>query len=188
MLGYGPRMRRTKPNCAKLGLLFALLVGVWLLLQWSPALAAETPEEQANRTQDLSRTTMSPFCPGRTLDACPSEYATQWRKDIRQWVSEGVSTEEIRARLKQRTDHDLTGAPSTSLDGVMPFLVTALSLCLLVALLRILVRPEKKLAAAGEKAPPAAAGGSNPGAKDTAQPAKPLDERLDDELRSMDDG
>jgi len=34
---------------------------------------------------------MSPFCPGRTLSDCPSEYAGQWRHDIQRMVDQGKS-------------------------------------------------------------------------------------------------
>jgi cytochrome c-type biogenesis protein CcmH/NrfF len=216
-----PMWRLDELRCGRLSLVFVLALCGWLAFVGRPAWAdgadavpagtaasvsGESPDEQLRRAQDLSRTTMSPFCPGRTLDACPSEYATQWRRDIRQWISEGVSTEEIRNRLKQRTDHDLTGAPSTALDSVLPVLVTVLSLGLLVVLLRVLVRPDKKVAAAGSGAEGAAKrvpDESAPGAGDAKpEPAAPadrvasrgaqtqgkgLDERLDDELRSMDD-
>lgn len=175
----------------------AVLWSVALLSSPQRALAQDMSAEQLQRAQDITRTTMSPFCPGRTLDACPSEYATQWRKDIRQWVSEGVPAEEIKRRLDARTDHDLTGAPSTSLDAVLPWLVAVLALCLLVLLLRVLVRPERKQrrgqqpddtsAATGSPAAKGEPGGAGGPAAKTAPPERPLDERLDDELRSLDD-
>lgn len=104
------------------------------------AAQTESAEEQVRRAAEISKTTMSPFCPGRTVDACPSPNATAWREDIRKWVAEGVSTEEIRHRLKARADQDLSGAPSTALDAVLPVLATVLSLVLLGLLLRLLVK------------------------------------------------
>lgn len=119
----------------------------WLVLVvslYSPlafAASTEDAQQQLQRSAEIYKTTMSPFCPGRTLDACPSPNATAWRDDIRHWVAEGLSTEEIRHRLAQRTEQDLTGAPSTALDAVLPFGATVLSLVLLGALLRLLVKP-----------------------------------------------
>lgn len=104
------------------------------------AASTESTEEQVRRAAEISKTTMSPFCPGRTVDACPSPNATAWREDIRRWVAEGLSTEEIRHRLKERADQDLSGAPSTALDAVLPVLATVLSLVLLGLLLRLLVK------------------------------------------------
>jgi hypothetical protein len=65
---------------------------------------------------------MSPFCPGRTLSDCPSSYAAEWRQDIRVWIAEGLSTEEIRKRLEQRLPEgaELSGAPDTGLGWALP--------------------------------------------------------------------
>jgi cytochrome c-type biogenesis protein CcmH/NrfF len=170
------------------------------------AATVETAEEQSKRALDITRTTMSPFCPGRTIDACPSPYATQWREDIRTWVGEGVPTEEIRRRLKQRVDQDLTGAPSTVLDAVLPAMVVVISLLVLILLLRALLSPR-----ASSPAPAKAGGKKNlEGAQNPAGPPNPegpqnlegmqakgtrpkpvsdtpsLDRRIDDELSSLD--
>jgi len=59
-------------------------------------------------------------------------------------VDQGMSTEEIRAALEQRSDHDLTGEPSTMLDGVLPALVTLAALLLLIFLLRAMVRSRRE--------------------------------------------
>src|SRR5690606_7766162 len=71
-------------------LTLCLVVGSQVL-SWPHALAqsavSETPDEQSRRAAEIYKTTMSPFCPGRTIDACPSPYATEWRDDIRQWVA-----------------------------------------------------------------------------------------------------
>ncbi len=138
----------------------------------------ESNEEQLRRSQDLSRTIMSPFCPGRTLDSCPSPYAAEWREDIRDMVAEGMSSEEIRAALKKRTNKDLTGAPSTALDSVLPVLVTVVALLLLILLLRVLIKPSK-------------ATGNEPARRETKEKPptdrKALDKRLDEELEELDD-
>lgn len=147
----------------------------------------ESPEEQARRAQDISRTTMSPFCPGRTIDACPSEYATAWREDVRAWISEGVSTEEIKRRLEERTDHDLTGAPSTALDAVLPFIVVVLSALVLGLLLRALLKSGKAAAELAAKKASAQAAGEEAGVKRAVPDKSALDARLDEELRSLDD-
>jgi cytochrome c-type biogenesis protein CcmH/NrfF len=104
--------------------------------------ASETEEEIERRAQEIIRTTMSPFCPGRTLDSCPSPSAADWRDDVRKWVLEGVPTQEIRERLTRRVPElDLTGAPSTALDAVLPILVSVMAVLLLALLLRrLLVR------------------------------------------------
>lgn len=139
--------------------------------------SVESPEEQSRRAAEIYKTTMSPFCPGRTVDGCPSPYATEWREDIRAWVSQGVPTDEIRRRLKERTDQDLTGAPSTALDAVLPILAVVLALALLGFLLRVLVRPSASKPASATKQK------RTSGKKTTEQE---LDERLERELEQLD--
>lgn len=141
----------------------------------------ENASEQARRAAEIYKTTMSPFCPGRTVDACPSPYAGEWREDIRRWVAEGVPTDEIRRRLKARTDQDLTGAPSTAMDGVLPFAVTALALILLALLLRVLIKPKPS-----KDATPAKPGANKTDAT-AAEADVDLDARLKNELDALDD-
>jgi hypothetical protein len=67
----------------------------------------------------------------------------------------------------------LTGAPSTALDAVLPFIVTIAAMVLLVLLLRKLVRPSR--------------GADERKAREPVADPRALDARLDEELRNMDD-
>ncbi len=147
--------------------------------------SSETAEEQARRAAEIYKTTMSPFCPGRTVDACPSPNATAWRDDIRRWVSEGVNTEEIRRRLDARTDQDLTGAPSTALDSVLPLGATVLSLVLLGFLLRLLVKPTNPATSSGRET--LATKDQSNTAVDEKASERELEDRLERELERLDD-
>lgn len=132
----------------------------------------ESAEAKAKRAQQLTRSIMSPFCPGRTIDACSSGYARVWRDDIRNWVELGVSSDDIRERLKQRKpDADLSGTPSTAMDGVLPILLTVLAVVLLVFIFRLLIKPRRadESLASGVKR------------------EEDLDARLDEELALLDD-
>ena len=65
--------------------------------------AEPTADTDDSRTvQAIVRTTNSPFCPGKTLDSCPSPKAAEWRADINQWVEADVPEAAIRERLQQR--------------------------------------------------------------------------------------
>jgi cytochrome c-type biogenesis protein CcmH/NrfF len=141
------------------------------------AQGAETEEEQARRAMELNREIMSPFCPGRTLDGCSSSQAGVWREEVRRWVAEGKTNQEIKKLLAARTDKDLTGAPSTAMDSVLPVLVIVVALLVLIALLRVLVKPDR---AAKPKQKPDRKG-------EAAKPAEDYDQRLDDELAGLDD-
>lgn len=138
----------------------------------SSGFAQESQEAMERRAQDIIRTTMSPFCPGRTLDSCPSPKAGDWRDDVRRWVAEGVSTTEIRDRLSERVPEvDLTGAPSTALDAVLPVVLTIVALALLFLLLRALLGRSRRQAEAAISKPQ----DSN------------VERRLDEELARLDE-
>lgn len=69
---------------------------------------APLSDAQERQAKSIFRTTRSPFCPGSTLDDCPSSQAADWRTDIRRWVKEGETATSIQGRLQQRRpDFDL---------------------------------------------------------------------------------
>jgi cytochrome c-type biogenesis protein CcmH/NrfF len=121
----------------------AVLLSTLLSLALPAFANAETEDERLRRALIISRTTMSPFCPGRTLDSCPSPYATEWRTEIRAMVDKGMTTEEIREALRQRAPQDLSGTPDTPLGGVMPIVATGAAVLLLILLLRSLLSGKK---------------------------------------------
>src|SRR5215510_2608112 len=87
------------------------------------AAAASAPqlseEERDREAESIARSIMSPFCPGRTVSSCPN--AGPWREDIRHWVGQGVSAEEIRRRLHERVpEHNLMGVPPNRLGWLLP--------------------------------------------------------------------
>ena len=102
---------------------------------------AISDEEVERQAEALSRSLMSPFCPGRTLSACPSPNAHAWRDDIRKWVRQGVPANEIRERLTKRNpEHNLTGSPPTYAKWAL-IGVGLLSVVVLIAALRYLLKP-----------------------------------------------
>jgi cytochrome c-type biogenesis protein CcmH/NrfF len=110
-------------------------------VEGSPA-SKVADDEVERKAEALSRSIMSPFCPGRTVSACPSPNAHAWREDIRKWVREGVSADEIRARLAARMpEHNLTGAPPNRLGWALPIGIGVFSILILVLALRHLLKP-----------------------------------------------
>ncbi|MFK7985824.1 MAG: cytochrome c-type biogenesis protein CcmH [Sandaracinaceae bacterium] len=123
------------------------------------------------RARNIERSTLSPFCPGRTLYDCPSPRAAAWRADIRRWIGEGRSETEVRAALSAR-------APEADLDGdspgdaaVVALFVLSLAVVGVFAARQLTTRrsPLSEVAPAGPE--------------DTE-----LERRLDDELRRLADG
>jgi len=132
------------------------------------ASAEETPAE-SRQVQSIVRNTASPFCPGKTLNSCPSPKAGEWRRDIRQWVGEGVPEPEIRDRLQARVPGFDLSIPPVKSGWVIPVIAVALSTWWLVAMARRFRRG--RVPTRGVEAP----------THDHA-----LDARLDEELAGLD--
>jgi cytochrome c-type biogenesis protein CcmH/NrfF len=129
-------------------------------VEQSPATRAPASKlsdvEIERQSESLSRSIMSPFCPGRTISACPSPNAHAWRDDIRKWVREGVSADEIRSRLAARMpEHNLMGGPPKYVMWLLAG-VGVLSVVLLVLALRHLSKPRPAAVArkGADSAPP----------------------------------
>lgn len=143
-------------------------VAVIFLLGCAAEPTQDTPSE-SRQVQTIVRNTASPFCPGKTLDSCPSPKASEWRQDINEWVAEGVPEAEIRDRLQDRVPgFDLT-IPPVKWGWIIPMLAVALSTSWFVVMARrVRKRTGVKRAA------------DSPGDEDG------LDARLDEELARLD--
>jgi cytochrome c-type biogenesis protein CcmH/NrfF len=133
-----------------------------------------TEAENARRALDIARTTMSPFCPGRTLDGCSSPPAGEWRADIREMVDQGLSAQEIQKRLQARApDKDLTGDPDFGLGVGFALTAFVVALGLLALVLKRLSTPAE-----------APSGGSTrPMTSSKKDDDEELERRLEAELR-----
>ena len=153
--------------------LFAMaLLSAGLLAAGGKSQDELSPAEN-RQAETIFRTTMSPFCPGRTLAACPSPNAAKWRSDVRGWLDDGVEQGEIRERLQVRFPKmNLSGAPKTGLGWKMPVLVGLFSFLALAGVLRYFRRGTT--GAAPESEP----------ARDEGKEER-LDARLDDELEQL---
>jgi len=88
------------------------------LFLFTQNLAAQ--EELVSRVaQELSDSVMSPFCPGRTLAACPSEEARQLRLQIYDWVKNGDSPDTVKDKLVATYGVDVLGKPEAEGVGLL---------------------------------------------------------------------
>lgn len=71
-------------------------------------------EEIETTAQSIFSTTMSPFCPGRLLNDCPSSKATDLKNTIRSELQTGASTESIKASLVQQFGEEVMATPAFS--------------------------------------------------------------------------
>jgi len=132
--------------------------------------SAPPTEQESRRAHAIASRIMSPFCPGSTVASCTSPRAAAWRADILSWVREGRTDEEIRARLQSQVPgRDLSGTPDSGIDWGLPLAVVIAGSGLLGWLLRRFMQRNSKPAPAPET--------------DRGE----LDEKLDRELRDLDD-
>jgi cytochrome c-type biogenesis protein CcmH/NrfF len=153
-----------------------------------PAATASTlpPDEIERQAEAIARSIMSPFCPGRTVSACP--VAGPWRADIRKWVAEGVDADEIKRRLHERVpDHNLMGVPKNRLGWALPVGLGVAAIGILVFLLRYLVGPKAGGASGAREEAAAPAAKAQPSTSPAASRAngEDYDERLEQELDTL---
>lgn len=98
-----------------------------LLLALSAAQSVSADDTIVDRkAAALFDSVMSPYCPGRTLSACPSDSARELRDDLRLKLEQGYPADELKAELDRRYG-DLAGKPTgersapLAIVGVMLF-------------------------------------------------------------------
>ena len=101
----------------------------------APVPAEDAPDD-GRQVQAIVRNTASPFCPGKTLNSCPSPKAGEWRRDIREWVVDGVPEPEIRDRLQARVPGFDLSIPPVKSGWVIPVIALALSTLWFVVMAR----------------------------------------------------
>mgnify|MGYP000511708686 CR=1 FL=1 len=77
------------------------------------------------RTQAISDSVMSPYCPGRTLSACPSDQARILRSKIFGWLKDGTSDEAVYSQLKSLFGQEIEGAPEAKGFGLVGWVMPA---------------------------------------------------------------
>lgn len=138
---------------------------------------AETEAQRAHRAGEIIAAVNSPFCPASTLASCSSPQAAAWRREIQQWVDEGLTKVEICTRLEVRVGHRLCAMPRSPFASTLPILLSLGAIGVLGLLLRRLVRPALSRAAVSS--------GPDGSQDDTTSD---LDVALDRELAALDDG
>jgi len=113
-----PRLRR--PGFA---LAFALTVLVALVALLAPTGATAEEPMPTGWAYDLSRDTMSPFCPGRSLSDCPSPQAESLRMWILVQEAAGRSRADVEAELVERYGDAVRGAPRAEGFGLAAYVI-----------------------------------------------------------------
>lgn len=86
-----------------------------IIVMFTVALLGITPafaDDNESRTRALSLSIMSPFCPGRSLEDCPSEKASDLKREIRTKLDQGKSEDEVLNDLYAMYGQEISAVPS----------------------------------------------------------------------------
>ena len=119
-----------------------LIVSILVLLLCPVLAHAQSDVEKKAEAiaQEIDNQVMSPFCPGRTLAACPSEQARDLRLQIIQWLKEGQTTEQIRERLVAMYGQEVLGVPQSTAVGMLGWLAPVLFVVVFLACIFYVMR------------------------------------------------
>jgi len=119
----------------------------------TPVQAVDLSPEQVKIAQDIFGNTMSPFCPGKLLEDCPSSAASELKDKIRARIVGGESEESINKYLFSVYGDAMRAAPKTSGFGLVAWLAPAVFLVLGLMIFMVWVKkngdanqPEKQKA------------------------------------------
>ena len=91
----------------------------------SPRIEAQQVEVEYRR---LVGEIMSPFCQGLTLENCPTSGAAEMREQIRAWLLEGRSADEIVDTLAQEWGEGILGTPRFRGLGILAWTLPGVAL------------------------------------------------------------
>jgi len=135
-----------------------LLVAIALVLAAHTPARAELSPEQQSKAKEIFFEVLSPFCPGRALNDCPSGSSIELKNEIRSMIQAGKTRDEIVSVLLTRYGEGIRAVPSTkgfqSLAWSAPigFLLLG-GLLITVWLRKKAIQEEKPAASATPQAP-----------------------------------
>ncbi|HTS87800.1 MAG TPA: cytochrome c-type biogenesis protein CcmH [Gemmatimonadales bacterium] len=104
------------------------------------SLPADLLRQRESAAWQLIATLQSPFCPGLTLESCPSWQAESLRTDIRRRMAGGESANRIKGDLVAAFGQRIVGEPTWSgfdvTGWVLPGVLVSLSTLMLATVLR----------------------------------------------------
>jgi hypothetical protein len=165
----------SKPH--SLAILGAVIAALWL------AVGAVGAEEPPGFGYQLAHELMSPYCPGRSLAACPSEQAAE----LRQWIllqeAAGASKEDVIASLHARFGDEILATPPSEGWGLV---ARALPMAALVLGAGIVFLVLRRMVAARVPGDGGDTGDGRPAAAGSAAADGDLERMVDEELRLSD--
>lgn len=118
------------------------IILILLLLIAFPVRAEVSESLVAQRSREIFENTMSPYCPGLTLSACPSDDARILREQIVKELAAGTEPETVRAQLAGRFGDMVKGNPDTVGFGSLAILVPGIFVILGGVIIFVFVRKQ----------------------------------------------
>lgn len=106
----------------------------------SPAQAVASPGEVSRISQEISNEILSPFCPGKSLDMCPSPNAAAVRREIQDLATQGKSKAEIKEYVITTYGEEFRIIEPPAQDNIALFIALFLGLIFAGALIFALSR------------------------------------------------
>jgi cytochrome c-type biogenesis protein CcmH len=119
-------MERNVRDTLRIGTLSALLA----LASLAPVGGSATPsvEQVEEDAQRIFETTLSPFCPGRLIQDCPTTAAGKLKQSVRERLAQGESKDSILADLEKKYQSDLSALPRDDSMGMLAWIMPVLFL------------------------------------------------------------
>jgi cytochrome c-type biogenesis protein CcmH len=124
---------------------------VWFTALVIAALSAMTPvsfaqtaappaAEVSKQVDEISRSLMSPYCPGLTIMACPSPGAAALRDEMTDRLSQGEPREAVVASLVERFGSQVTGVPEKEGVGVLAWIIPPVAAAVMLGAIYLIGR------------------------------------------------
>ncbi len=113
------------------------------------AQSIELNDQQTRIAQDVFANTMSPYCPGRLLQDCPSTAASELKEKIRVKVAAGESLQSIDAYLFEVYGETIKASPDASGFGLTAWITPFLFLIVGAAMIIFWLKSNLKKAKVG---------------------------------------
>lgn len=102
------------------------------------------PDPEAVPTADqVAGRMMSPFCPGLTLDECPSDQANRLRGEVETLVATGATNREVDEWIVDNFGEVALASPNSSVAWIAPPLLAVAGLATVLLVLRRKPRAEE---------------------------------------------
>ncbi|MCB0309614.1 MAG: cytochrome c-type biogenesis protein CcmH [Bdellovibrionales bacterium] len=121
-----------------------ILLAYLVTFLWALPLSAQQSAIDLQAEQ-IYQEVMSPFCPGRTLNNCPSTAASQLKDEIKSELMAGKDSHAIFAQLIERYGEEVRAAPPNRGFGRIAWLAPLIFLLLGALIIGLVIRRNKQV-------------------------------------------